>query len=216
MERQDTMPISSNSNAIAVSENEHEISNTVGDEDDCGDEWKPPPRRKMFAFDWKQGFVSPYVPSPVDVVKRIAEYLKLSRDDCVVDLGAGEGVLLLDLVAHSGSKGIGVELDQKLIITATQRAASMGLDNNCRFVCGDIFAYDLREASVVVMFLLPEAIRRLVNAPSIVECFDRGVSFVSVRWPIPAWLDYLDAGLSLDECQQQQFYVYRKAGQSKS
>jgi hypothetical protein len=50
-----------------------------------------PPKRKLFAFDWTQGYVSPFRPTSDEVVEGLKLYLSPSKDDVFIDIGCGDG-----------------------------------------------------------------------------------------------------------------------------
>jgi ribosomal protein L11 methylase PrmA len=97
--------------------------------------------------------------------------------DTVYDLGCGDGRVVIEAVARSGARGVGVDLDPKLIRRATENAARAGLSERVTFRTEDLFATDLREATVVMLFLWPEINVRLL--PKLLRELPPGARIVS-------------------------------------
>jgi SAM-dependent methyltransferase len=103
---------------------------------------------------WDDGTV-PYVNTPVEIVERMMRMAEVGKDDYVVDLGSGDGRLVI-AAAKRGASGLGVDLDPSLVRLATQNAAKAGVGDRAKFEVKDIFETDLSPATVVTMYLLPD------------------------------------------------------------
>jgi SAM-dependent methyltransferase len=103
---------------------------------------------------WDDGTV-PYVNTPVEIVERMMRMAEVGKDDYVIDLGSGDGRLVI-AAAKRGASGLGVDLDPSLVRLATQNAARAGVGDKARFEVKDIFETDLSRATVVTMYLLPD------------------------------------------------------------
>jgi SAM-dependent methyltransferase len=103
---------------------------------------------------WDDGTV-PYVNTPVEIVERMMRMAEVGPGDQVIDLGSGDGRLVI-AAAKRGASGLGVDLDPNLVRLATQNAAKAGVGDRARFEVKDIFETDLSRASVVTMYLLPD------------------------------------------------------------
>ena len=103
---------------------------------------------------WDDGTV-PYVNTPVEIVERMMRMAEVARDDQVIDLGSGDGRLVI-AAAKRGASGLGVDLDPNLVRLATQNAAKAGVGDRARFEVKDIFETDLSRATVVTLYLLPD------------------------------------------------------------
>jgi len=102
---------------------------------------------------WDDGTV-PYVNTPVEVVERMMRMAEVGKGDHVVDLGSGDGRIII-AAAKRGASGVGVDLDPALVRLATQNAAKAGVADRARFEVRDIFETDLSQATVVAFYLLP-------------------------------------------------------------
>lgn len=102
-----------------------------------------------------------FVPTPQLVVEEMLKMAKVTRDDVVYDLGCGDGRMVITAAKMFGARGVGVDLDQNLIKVSNLRAREKGVLNLVKFVKGDLFQTDLKEATVVALYLTPELNVRL-------------------------------------------------------
>ena len=101
-----------------------------------------------------------WVPTPPALVEKMLDLARLTPGDRLVDLGSGDGVLVM-AAARRGIRARGIEYDRGLVEYAKRSAREAGLDKRTSFVRGDIFATDFSEASVVTTVLLPSMNLRL-------------------------------------------------------
>jgi SAM-dependent methyltransferase len=113
-----------------------------------------PAQAQPQSWAWDDGTV-PYVNTPVEIVERMMRMAEVGKDDHVIDLGSGDGRLVI-AAAKRGASGLGVDLDPNLVRLATQNAAKAGVADRARFEVRDIFETDLNRATVVTMYLLPD------------------------------------------------------------
>jgi SAM-dependent methyltransferase len=100
-------------------------------------------------------YEAPYVPSPLSTVDEMLRLAKVGPNDIVYDLGAGDGRVVIAAAAKFGARGVGVEIDGELVAMARARAARAGVAGRVRFLQQDLFKTDLREATVVALYLAP-------------------------------------------------------------
>jgi SAM-dependent methyltransferase len=129
---------------------------------------------------------APYVPTPTAIVDRMLTLAKVGPGDYVIDLGSGDGRLVITSVAkYKARGGKGVEIDRSLVRHATEQATKAGVGDRVTFVAGDLFAEDIGQATVVTLYLLPtmmgdvEAKLRKELRP--------GTRVVSHDYPLPSW-----------------------------
>ncbi len=103
----------------------------------------------------------PYVPTPNLVVDRMLGFANVGAQDHVIDLGSGDGIIVITAAQRHKASGYGVDIDEELIRLSNQRAKSLGIDGRVRFEARDIFQADVSKATVVTLYLLPEMMRRL-------------------------------------------------------
>jgi len=119
------------------------------------------PKRRQFCYDWGRGFVSPYLPTKQELVTEILDALQLSPQDVIFDLGCGDGRFINTAVQRFCSRGVGIDLDGKLLETAWQNAQQAGLDKKVEFREEDLLTVNLEEATVIIVYLLPEALTKI-------------------------------------------------------
>jgi SAM-dependent methyltransferase len=97
----------------------------------------------------------PFVPTPPAVVSAMLTIARVGPSDVVYDLGSGDGRIVIAAAKEFGARGVGIERNPTLIAQARQAAERAGVAARVRFVEQDFFAADLREATVVTLYLLP-------------------------------------------------------------
>ncbi len=95
-----------------------------------------------------------YVPTPQPVVDEMLKLTKVTKDDVVYDLGSGDGRILITAAKTYGARGVGYDIDPDRVREATENAVKAGVDKRVRFVLGDLFEANLKEATVVTLYLL--------------------------------------------------------------
>jgi len=119
------------------------------------------------------------------IVDLMLEVAKVTDRDHVVDLGSGDGVIVLTAAHRYGSSGYGVDIDGELVQLSNQRARSMGLAGRVIFETKDIFKADLSKATVVTLYLLPDMMRALL--PKLFRELRPGTRIVSHDYHFDSW-----------------------------
>lgn len=96
-----------------------------------------------------------YVPTPDVVIEKMFELAKVTKDDVVYDLGSGDGRIVIKAAQKFGARGVGVEIRPDLVQKARQNAQKAGVSDRVQFLQQDLFQTDLRDATVVTLYLLP-------------------------------------------------------------
>lgn len=99
---------------------------------------------------------APFLPTPLPIVVRMLELAETKSDDFVVDLGCGDGRITIQAAQRFGARGRGIDRDPARIAEALANATANGLGDRVKFECGDLFAADIADASVVTCYLLPQ------------------------------------------------------------
>ena len=107
--------------------------------------------------DWRV----PFITTPGDVVERMLELAGTKSDDLVADLGSGDGRIVISAARKYGARGLGIELDAKLVEVSRENARKAGVADRVAFVQGDVLEADFSKASVVTVYLLPNLISQL-------------------------------------------------------
>ncbi len=127
-----------------------------------------------------------YLPTPHHVVEAMLRLAGVSSTDVVFDLGAGDGRIPIAAARDFGARGVGIELDSRMIERARCYARAAGMERMVEFRHEDLFRADLREATVVTLFLFPEMNQRL--GPKLLSELRPGTRIVSLRFGIGNWL----------------------------
>ena len=118
-----------------------------------------------------------YVPTPQPVVDAMLALANVKNTDVVYDLGSGDGRMVITAAKKYGARGVGIEIDPALVKQATENAAAAGVAGRVRFVKQNLFDANLRDASVVTLYLLQSINERL--RPKLVRELKPGSRVVS-------------------------------------
>lgn len=127
----------------------------------------------------------PYVTTRPETVALMLEMGKVGPDDFVLDLGTGDGRILIAAAREHGARGLGVDIDPVMIRRAQSRARRAGVADRVEFKVADLFETPLAQADVVTMYLLPEVNLRL--RPRLLAELKPGARVVSHAWDMGDW-----------------------------
>jgi len=145
----------------------------------------------------KDHIAGPYVPTPWVIVDEMMKLADIRADDVVYDLGSGDGRLVITAAKRFKARGVGVELQPELIELANAGARKEGVADRVKFVQGDLFETDIREATVVMLYLLPRFVTRLV--PRFLAELRPGTRIVSHDYPLVPWPPDKDVSMDVPE-----------------
>ena len=97
-----------------------------------------------------------YVPTPQEVVEEMLRLANVGPKDYLIDLGSGDGRIVITAAKKFGARGLGVDLDTALLKVARENAKKEGVADRVRFVEQNLFETDLSKATVISTYLLPE------------------------------------------------------------
>ena len=128
----------------------------------------------------------PYVPTPQHVVDEMLKLANVTKDDVVYDLGCGDGRLVITAVKKFGARrGFGVDIDPERIAESNANAKAAGVTDRVKFAVQDLFQTDLKDATVVTLYLLPEVNLRL--RPKLLSELRPGTRVVSHSFDMGDW-----------------------------
>jgi len=133
---------------------------------------------------WDDG-TTPFVVSPEEVVDRMLRIAEVRKDDYLIDLGSGDGRIVIEAARRHGARGLGVDIDPRLVELARDNAKKAGVEALAKFEVRDLFETDLRAASVVTVYLLPEVNQKLM--PRLLDQLRPGARVVSHDYEMGAW-----------------------------
>jgi SAM-dependent methyltransferase len=127
----------------------------------------------------------PFVPTPWVILDEMLRLAEIQPADTVYDLGSGDGRLVIAAAERHGARGVGVERHPDLVVYSRSLAESRGLADRVRFVEGDVLQANVRDATVVMMYLLPRLVVQLV--PKLRAELPVGARIVSHDYPLEPW-----------------------------
>lgn len=133
---------------------------------------------------WDDG-TTPFVTSPPEVVDRMLRLAEPKAGERLVDLGSGDGRIVIEAARRHGTRGLGIEIDPSLVARARENARHAGVEALARFEVQDLFETDLRGVDVVTLYLLPEVNQKLM--PRLLQDLKPGARVVSHDYGIGAW-----------------------------
>ena len=104
-----------------------------------------------------------YVPTPNDVVARMLNLAKVKKTDVVYDLGCGDGRIVVTAAKKYGAHGIGFDIDPVRLKESRANVKKNGVGKLVQIKNENIFKVDLRKASVITLYLLPDLNVKLVS-----------------------------------------------------
>jgi SAM-dependent methyltransferase len=139
----------------------------------------------------------PFVPTPQGVVDAMLELANVGPDDLVIDLGSGDGRIVLTAARRYGAGGVGFDIDPELVEQSNARARKMGLADRVRFEQQDVLQARIADASVVTLYLLPGMMQSLQS--KFIRELKPGTRIVSHDFPMPDWKPDRESAVDVDE-----------------
>lgn len=127
-----------------------------------------------------------FVPTEQDDVPRMLRLAGLRDGDVVFDLGSGDGRIVFEAAKlNPTAYGRGIEIDEKLVLESRKVASTSGLAERVQFLHQNAFDADLKEATIIAMWLWPEIMRML--RPKILAEARPGTRVVTRIWDLGSW-----------------------------
>jgi SAM-dependent methyltransferase len=126
-----------------------------------------------------------FAATPQPVVETMLKLAGVTPHDVVYDLGSGDGRIVILAAQEFGARGVGIEIDPRLVALSRQLAREGGVEDKVTFIEGDLFATDISGATLVTMWLTPSINERLV--PKFLRELRPGTRIVSHQFPIAHW-----------------------------
>ncbi len=139
----------------------------------------------------------PYVPTPQRVVDAMLGIAGVTDRDYVIDLGSGDGRIVITAAQKFGARGKGYDIDDELVGRSNAAARRLKLEQRVRFEQRDVLLADIREATVITLYLLPEMMRAL--RAKILSELRPGTRIVSHDFDFGDWKPERSVNLDLDE-----------------
>ena len=127
----------------------------------------------------------PYVPTSNSVVDAMLKLAGVKNTDVVYDLGCGDGRIVIAAARDFGARGVGVDINPVRIAEARDNAQKAGVAERVRFEERDLFEADVREATVVTLYLLTSVNLKL--RPKLLADLRPGTRIVSNTFDMGDW-----------------------------
>ena len=126
----------------------------------------------------------PFVVTPDNVTREMLKLAGVKAGDFVIDLGSGDGRIVIVAAKQFGARGLGVEIVPELVEKSQDNARRAGVADRAEFRVQDLFATDLSQATVITMYLLPDV--NLLLRPKLLA-LKPGTRIVSHDWDMGDW-----------------------------
>jgi len=128
----------------------------------------------------------PFITTPLEVVERMLEMAATRPQDVVIDLGSGDGRIVIAAAQKFGARGLGIELDAALVQKSREHARAANVAERASFVQGDVLVADISPATVVTVYLLPGLMGKLQSR--FINELAPGTRIVSHEFTMAGWL----------------------------
>lgn len=127
----------------------------------------------------------PYVPTPPPIVEAMLKLGNIKSSDFVIDLGCGDGRIVVTAAEKFGARGMGFDLNPQRIAEARENAKKAGVEDKVEFVEKNLFDADVSKATLVTLYLLPDVNLRL--RPVLLRQLRLGARIVSHSFDMGDW-----------------------------
>ncbi|HVJ25012.1 MAG TPA: methyltransferase domain-containing protein, partial [Burkholderiales bacterium] len=119
-------------------------------------------------------------------VSDMLRYADVGPSDFLIDLGSGDGRIVLTAAKVFGARGFGVEIKDELVKKSNEAARNEGLAERVKFMKQDLFKTDMSHATVITMYLLPDTVNLLKD--KFLAELKPGTRIVSHDYPLTGWI----------------------------
>lgn len=154
--------------------------------------------------------LAPYVPTPHEVVERMLDLAKVTKDDFVIDLGCGDGRIVVAAAKKYGARGLGVDIDPVRIEEANANAKAAGVTHLVEFRLQDALKTDVSKATVVTTYLLSQS--NLKVRPMITKQLKPGSRIVAHSFSMGDWEPEKTDTFKDNTGRTRTVYLYRADG----
>jgi hypothetical protein len=127
----------------------------------------------------------PYLQTPFETIRSIFTYLEekkiLNGSNRLIDLGAGDGRIIIYASEIHKIKSIGIEINKSLVNMAKSLIKQRNLKKICQIKEGDLYDQNLADYDIIVFFMFPSSHRTLYH---LIKKILKGTTVISIRWPL--------------------------------
>src|SRR4030095_2102814 len=139
----------------------------------------------------------PYVPTPQIVVDEMLKMAGVTAKDIVMDLGSGDGRMIITAARSFKASGVGVDIDAKLVELSNKQAKTDGVGDLVKFIEQDMFKADISKATVVTLYVLPDFMEKL--RPKLMAELKPGTRIVGHDYYMSEWYPHRQVSLTVPE-----------------
>lgn len=126
-----------------------------------------------------------FIPTPEQAIDALLNLAQVTPTDVIYDLGSGDGRILIRAAQVYGASGVGIDIDPVRIAEARSRAKIAGVSHQVSFRPGDLFESDFRDATIVILYLLPHLNLKL--RPILFNQLQPGTQILSLDFDMGDW-----------------------------
>jgi SAM-dependent methyltransferase len=154
--------------------------------------------------------LAPFVATPMPVVEGMLMLARAGPEDLIYDLGCGDGRIVITAASKYGARGVGIELDPKLVEKCRAGAREAGVDARVRFRMEDATRTDVSDATIVALYLLPESNELLRDRLD--KLLKPGARVVTHNYPVPGWESRQQkmVVVKAEDGEMHSIYLYRR------
>lgn len=147
-----------------------------------------------------------FFPTPEEVIEKMLKITNASKNDILYDLGCGDGRVLILAAKKIGLRCVGIEIKRELVEQAREKVVKEGLEDLVTIYHGDMFQFDISEATIVYLYLTTDLNSQL--KPKLERELRRGTKVVSHQFEIPGWVPARVEGVADSFGQPHKLYLY--------
>ncbi len=150
--------------------------------------------------------LAPFVPTPMVVVDKMLELAGIDKDDVLFDLGCGDGRIVITAARKFGTRGVGIDIDPQRIEESRRAAREAGIEALVEFRVQDVMKADIKQATAVTLYLLPES--NALLRPILEAQLKPGTPVVSHNYSIPGWEEKETTYITLQDGTGQEHTIF--------
>ena len=143
-----------------------------------------------------------YIPCNQEIVEAILEFAQINSEDVIYDLGCGDGRILITAAKKYGTRGVGIDIDPKLVEQAKQKAIKNRVDKQLEIYLQNLFISNFADADVIFIYLLPHLNLRL--RPQLWKQLKPGTRIISRDFDMGDWKPLQQLTLTVEEEEEQE------------
>ncbi|RLE66240.1 MAG: SAM-dependent methyltransferase [Thermoprotei archaeon] len=150
----------------------------------------------------------PYLATPIEIARRMLALAEAKPGELVVDLGCGDGRILIIAAEEYGCRCIGVEIDRKLADLARKNVKKRKLNHLVKILTRNLMNFDISQADIITLYLTPIILEKISR--KLERELKKGARVVSHDYQIPGWTYLIKEEIPTHGYHVHKIYLYRK------